>query len=66
MDITLAVGDGTRRMTYAELPRPGAYRWPRPDGWRGGSAGLGRPAMTALSASLSPWDICGLSQGQHP
>jgi hypothetical protein len=65
-DITLAVGDGSRRMTYAELAqargislasarRPARrHHWPRQAGNDG------------MSASLSPRDICILSLRQCP
>ena len=48
-DITLAVGDGARRMTYADWRTSEGYRCP----WRGGlsyvTAGRVRPPMRALS-----------------
>jgi hypothetical protein len=49
-DITLAVGDGARRMTYAELANvTEGYRCPRRGGLSCVTAGRARPAMTALS-----------------
>jgi hypothetical protein len=45
-DISLAVGDGARRMTYTELA---AVR-----GISAAGGGRARPAMTALSGYLSP------------
>jgi hypothetical protein len=48
-DITLAVGDGARRMTYAGWQTLEGYRCPRRDALSYVIAGRARPAMTALS-----------------
>ncbi len=64
-DLSLAVGDGARRMTYAELAQARQislasarrlarrHHWPRQAGNDG------------ISASLSPWDTCRQAQGQR-
>jgi len=48
-DISLAVGDGARRMTYAELAAVRGYLCPRRVALSYGTIGHGKPEMMALS-----------------
>src|SRR5262249_37909777 len=52
-DITLAVGDGARRMTYAELAAVRGHHSLLLSVWFVAGAGPGRSGMTALSGYLS-------------
>ena len=48
-DISLAVGDGSRRMTYAELAQARAISPASPSGSLAAITGIGKSAMTGLS-----------------
>ena len=77
-DLSLAVGDGARRMTYAELAQARAislasarrlarrHHWPR----QAGNDGIVRVIvplghLVPLGPPVSPWDTCRQAQGQR-
>jgi hypothetical protein len=64
-DIPLAVGDGARRMTYAELAQARSISLASARRLAAAIVGLGKSVTTALSASLSPWDRWKVALGQH-
>ena len=64
-DLTLAVGDGARRMTYAELAQARSISLASARRFAVTIIGLGKSVTTGLSVSPSPWDKCGQALGQH-